>query len=320
MSIFSKIKEKLTGRKESLPAFDSTSKAMSKKLKSLRFSYQGPDGDFFEQLMVVLLESDVGYQTSDQIVKALKKKCNEYYRLDFDDVMGLLLEVSSELYGEDPPEYIPQPPLAVILLVGVNGSGKTTTLAKLIHYYQSQGKSVAVAAGDTFRAGAIAQLSIWCDKLGVKCVQGAENQDPASVMVDGCRYAKENQIDVLLCDTAGRLQTKENLMRELSKITRVLGREVEGAPHQVWLVLDATTGQNGLSQAKLFIESAQVNGIILTKMDGSAKGGIVLAIKDQYKIPVRYITLGENPQDLAPFDINTFLSALAGGISDAQEK
>ena len=199
-------------------------------------------------------------------------------------------------------------------MVGVNGSGKTTSSAKLIKYYQDQNLSVAVAAADTFRAGAVDQIATWADRLGVPCIKGKPNQDPSSVLVDACRYAKEHQIDILLADTAGRLQTKTNLMKELSKMVRVCDREIEGAPHEVWLVLDATTGQNGISQAKEFLEATSVSGIILTKMDGTAKGGVVLAIRDSLHIPVRFLGLGEKPEDLKPFEINSYLMGITKGL------
>ena len=202
------------------------------------------------------------------------------------------------------------------VLVGHPGSGKTTTCAKLTKLYQSQGKKVGVVAADTFRAGAIEQLARWADKLGVPCIKGRENGDPSSVLVDGCRYAKEHNLDILLCDTAGRLQNKVNLMNELAKMRKVIGREIEGAPHHVWLVLDSTTGQNGLSQAKIFQEVTDVTGIILTKMDGTAKGGIVLAIKDVLHIPVYYLGLGEREDDLKPFDLDLYLYSISEGIRD----
>ena len=203
-----------------------------------------------------------------------------------------------------------------VALIGVNGSGKTTTSAKLIQYYKEQGKKVAVAAADTFRAGAIDQIDTWATRLGVHCVKGKMNQDPSSVLVDACRYAKENDIDILICDTAGRLQNKTNLMNELSKMHRVVQREIEGAPQEVWLVLDATTGQNGISQAKVFLEATDVTGIVLTKMDGTAKGGVVLAIRDLLHLPVRFLGLGEKPADLRPFDINAFLMGITKGMEE----
>ena len=204
----------------------------------------------------------------------------------------------------------------ITAIIGPSGEGKTTTSAKLIQYYKEQGKKVAVAAADTFRAGAIDQIDTWATRLGVHCVKGKMNQDPSSVLVDACRYAKENDIDILICDTAGRLQNKTNLMNELSKMHRVVQREIEGAPQEVWLVLDATTGQNGISQAKVFLEATDVTGIVLTKMDGTAKGGVVLAIRDLLHLPVRFLGLGEKPADLRPFDINAFLMGITKGMEE----
>ena len=201
-------------------------------------------------------------------------------------------------------------------MVGVNGAGKTTTSAKLIEYYKEQGKSVAVAAADTFRAGAIDQIATWAQRLDVPCIKGKQGQDPSSVLVDACRYAKENDIDILIADTAGRLQNKTNLMKELSKMNRVCEKEIPGAPQEVWLVLDATTGQNGISQAKEFLEATNVTGIILTKMDGTAKGGVVMAIRDLLHLPVRFLGLGEKPADLRPFDLNAYLIGITKGLED----
>ncbi|MDO5122567.1 MAG: signal recognition particle-docking protein FtsY, partial [Erysipelotrichaceae bacterium] len=206
----------------------------------------------------------------------------------------------------------------VILLEGVNGSGKTTTAAKLAYMYKKKGKTVAFVAADTFRAGAIGQLAEWGERLDVPCIKGIENGDPSAAIVDGCRYAKENNIDILLCDTAGRLQNKAGLMAELSKMNRVCGKEIEGAPHNTWLVLDATTGQNGLSQAKIFNEATNLTGIILTKMDGTAKGGIIIAIKHELHLPVRYIGLGEKPTDLRPFDLDSYLYSISQGIENVR--
>ena len=202
----------------------------------------------------------------------------------------------------------------MILMVGVNGSGKTTTTAKLTKLFQSEGSSVVLAAADTFRAGAIDQLAKWADRLGVSCIKGREGGDPSAALVDACRYAKEHGMDYLIGDTAGRLQNKANLMQELSKMRRVIEREIPGAPHEVWLVLDATTGQNGISQAQIFLETTKVTGIILTKMDGTAKGGIVIAIRDLLGLPVKYIGLGEKEDDLRPFDIDSYLYGLCEDI------
>ncbi|MPM86600.1 Signal recognition particle receptor FtsY [bioreactor metagenome] len=265
------------------------------------------------------MESDVGIETADEICERLRQKAKQYSVITFRYAMSFLMEIMKDLYNETPiPELSYDHDINVIFLVGVNGSGKTTSCAKLIRYFQDQGKTVGVVAADTFRAGAIEQLARWAEKLGVHCVKGKEQSDPSSVLVDGCRWAKENKVDILLCDTAGRLQNKQNLMNELAKMHRVVTREIEGAPHHVWLVLDSTTGQNGLSQAKIFQEATQVSGIILSKMDGTAKGGIVLAIKNILHIPVYFIGLGEKETDLRPFDLDSYLYSISEGIQHVQ--
>ena len=195
-------------------------------------------------------------------------------------------------------------------MVGVNGSGKTSTTAKLAKMYKDMGKKVCLVAADTFRAGAVDQLDKWAKQLEVDIVKGVENRDPSSVLVDGCRYAKENNIDILICDTAGRLQNKVNLMTELAKMNKVVNREIEGAPHNSWLVLDSTTGQNGLSQASLFNEVTKLTGIILTKMDGTSKGGIIIAIKDLINVPVQFLTLGETIDDIQDFNLDLYLYSI----------
>ena len=269
---------------------------------------------------IVLLESDVGIELADLICERLKKKCDEYPGITFHWAMNFLLEIMKDIYDE-----IPDAPIVfndngptVILLEGVNGSGKTTTAAKLASMYTDQGKKVALVAADTFRAGAIDQLAEWGERLNCPVIKGRENGDPSAAIVDGCRFAKEKGADILLCDTAGRLQNKANLMQELAKMKRVSSREIEGAPHDTWLVLDATTGQNGLTQAQVFAESTKLTGIILSKMDGTAKGGIILAIKYKLHLPVYFIGLGEHPEDLRPFDLDSYLYSISEGLKDVQ--
>ena len=320
MSIFKKLKEKFVQKNDGdkyLSGFTKTKESLVKKLSRFAFGFKGVTDDFLEELMISLLESDVGVETADRICAMVKDKTKKMDSPSYDQVIEILVQSMMELYQEndDPAIKFNENGCTVILLVGVNGSGKTTTCAKLTKKYRDEGKKVAVVAADTFRAGAIDQLKRWADKLDVPCVMGKEGKDPSSVLVDGCRYAKENGIDVLLCDTAGRLQNKANLMKELSKMRKVIGREIEGAPHNVWLVLDSTTGQNGLSQAKLFQEATDVSGLILTKMDGTARGGIILAIKDSLKLPVYFIGLGEKEDDLRPFDLESYLYSITEGIS-----
>ncbi|MEE0107489.1 MAG: signal recognition particle-docking protein FtsY, partial [Merdibacter sp.] len=276
------------------------------------------DDDFLEEVMVILLEADVGIHTAEKITSRLESEAARQHLKTFDEISECLVSVMLEMYQEheDEPVHVNEDGPTVLLLVGVNGSGKTTTAAKLTNALLEQKKSVVLAAADTFRAGAVDQLARWGERLNVPCVKGRENGDPSAVLVDGCRYAKEHHCDYLIGDTAGRLQNKVNLMNELSKMRRVIEREIPGAPHEVWLVLDATTGQNGIQQAKVFLEATKVSGIILTKMDGTAKGGIVMAIRDQLGLPVRYIGLGEQPQDLRPFDIESYLYGICEGMGN----
>ena len=317
MSFFSSLKETITGKKDKskyLSGFSKTNNALGRKLRFITENNTKNKEDFVEQLMITLIESDIGYKTSEEICDRFFKETQDYLYLRQEDVMDILLETFDDIYKEKeeaPIIYNDNGP-TVIFMVGVNGSGKTSTCAKLANMYKKEGKKVCLAAADTFRAGAIEQLHIWADKLGVDFVAGKENEDPSSVLVNACRYAKENNIDILLCDTAGRLQTKVNLMAELAKMKRVTEREIPGAPHNVWLVIDANTGQNGMSQASLFNEVTNLNGIILTKMDGTSKGGIVIAIKNVLGIPVRFITLGETVDDIKPFDFDLYLYSIIG--------
>lgn len=303
-----------------LSGFKKSQESFGQKLDGLSYKYKGINDDFLEELTIVLLESDVGIETADLICEKLRNMAKEYSSVSFKWAINFVIEIMSEIYNESEDKeiiYNENGP-TVILIVGVNGSGKTTSIAKLIQYYKDRGKKVAVAAADTFRAGAIEQLDTWAKRLDVHCIKGIENGDPSAVLVDACRYAKENNIDILLCDTAGRLQNKISLMNELSKMHKVIGREIENGPHNVWLVLDGTTGQNGLSQAMIFDEATDLTGIILTKMDGTAKGGIVIAIKNKLKIPVYFIGLGEKPEDLRPFDLNSYLYSISSGLQNAK--
>ncbi|MBR2845563.1 MAG: signal recognition particle-docking protein FtsY [Solobacterium sp.] len=304
-----------------LSGFAKSKNKFGDQLQQMQYKYKGYiDENFLEELTIVLLESDVGIDTADLICEELRAKGQEYGKIPFPWCMNFLIETMKKIYEEYPDTktvYAESGP-TVILLEGVNGSGKTTTAAKLAHMYQKRGKSVAFVAADTFRAGAIGQLAEWGERLNVPCIKGIENGDPSAAIVDGCRYAKENNIDILLCDTAGRLQNKAGLMAELSKMNRVCGKEIPGAPHNTWLVLDATTGQNGLSQAKIFNEATNLTGIILTKMDGTAKGGIIIAIKHELHLPVRYIGLGEKPGDLRPFDLDSYLYSISEGIENVR--
>lgn len=317
MGFLDSLKQAITGKKDTgkyLSGFAKTNNALGRKLKFITENNTKNKEDFVEQLMITLIESDIGYKTSEDICDRFFKETQDYLYLRQEDVMDILLETFDDIYNEKKENeivYNDDGP-TVILMVGVNGSGKTSTCAKLAKMYKDQGKKVCLAAGDTFRAGAIEQLREWANRLDVDFVAGKEFEDPSSVLVNACRYAKEKDIDILLCDTAGRLQTKVNLMAELAKMRRVVGKEIPGAPHNVWMVLDANTGQNGMSQATLFNEVTDLTGIILTKMDGTSKGGIVIAIKNVLGIPVRFITIGETAEDIKPFDFDLYLYSIIG--------
>lgn len=317
MGFLDSLKQAITGKKDTgkyLSGFAKTNNALGRKLKFITENNTKNKEDFVEQLMITLIESDIGYKTSEDICDRFFKETQDYLYLRQEDVMDILLETFDEIYNEKKDNEIVynEDGPTVILMVGVNGSGKTSTCAKLAKMYKDQGKKVCLAAADTFRAGAIEQLREWANRLDVDFVAGKEQEDPSSVLVNACRYAKESDVDILLCDTAGRLQTKVNLMAELAKMRRVVGKEIPGAPHNVWMVLDANTGQNGMSQATLFNEVTDLTGIILTKMDGTSKGGIVIAIKNVLGIPVRFITLGETADDIKPFDFDLYLYSIIG--------
>ncbi len=312
MGFFDNLKEKFSNKDKEkyLSGFSNTNKALGAKLKVMTDGKINKD-TFMEDLMVTLLESDLGYQTASKICDYFIKEIDNYVYLNQQNIFEILHDSLKDIYGSDEKEihYNPNGP-TVILMVGVNCSGKTSTTAKIAKMFKDQGKKVCLVAADTFRAGAIEQLDKWAKKLDVDIVKGVENRDPSSVLVDGCRYAKQHDIDILICDTAGRLQNKINLMNELAKMNKVIGREIEGAPHNTWLVLDANTGQNGLSQAKLFNEVTNLSGIILTKMDGTSKGGIVVAIKDATNVPVYFITFGETMDDLKEFNLDLYLYSI----------
>jgi fused signal recognition particle receptor len=317
MGVFDSIKDAFTRSKDKdkyLNGLNKSRKTFGDRLRNISNTFNCVSDKLLEEVMILLLESDMGVDTAEKIVKTFEQKAGDY--VYFNSIEEYLVSIMHDFYcqKEDPEiNYNPDGPTA-IFMVGVNGSGKTTTSAKLIQYYQQMDKKVAVAAADTFRAGAVDQIAVWAERLNAPCIKGKPNQDPASVLVDACRYAKDNDIDILICDTAGRLQNKKNLMNELTKMHRVVDREIPGAPHETWLVLDATTGQNGIIQAEVFLEATDVTGIILTKMDGTAKGGVVMTIRDKLKLPVRFLGLGEKPDDLRPFDINSYLMGITNGF------
>ena len=323
---FKNFKSKSKEEKEEIALYDNglkkTSEHLSSKLSLLNTKYKKVNDEYFDELEEILIMADVGVDT---VVKFIDKLKNRVKRENIENTRDLNEIVIDELfviyvnndiivnkinYSENGP--------TVILFVGVNGVGKTTTIGKIAYDLRKKGKKVLLVAGDTFRAGAIEQIIEWGEKVDAEVVTNS-SADPASVVFDGLKKAKEENYDVVLIDTAGRLQNKTNLMNELEKINRVIGNIIPGAPHETLLVLDATTGQNGISQAKSFKEITKITGIVLTKLDGTAKGGIVLAIKEAVGIPVKYIGLGERKEDLRVFDIEKYIHGIFKGLIDDEE-
>ena len=330
MSFFKKLKEKFAGNAEAEESTEKYKEGLAKtrtgftsKINDLVAKYRKVDEDFFEELEEILLQADVGFETVIELMDDLRYEVQRKNVKDTSNVQSVISEKLVEIYqaGEDEINDINfVDGLTVILMVGVNGVGKTTTIGKMAHRFKNEGKTVMLAAGDTFRAGAIEQLDVWGQRVGVDVIKQSEGSDPAAVMYDAVRSAKSRGVDVLICDTAGRLQNKVNLMNELQKVQRVISREVPGAPHEVLLALDATTGQNAMIQAQTFKEVTDVTGIVLTKLDGTAKGGIVLAIRNKLKIPVKYVGLGEKLDDLQPFDAQKYVYGLFAEGLDKEEQ
>jgi signal recognition particle-docking protein FtsY len=300
MGFFDRLKEGL----------QKTRKGITEKIDQVLVSFGVVDEELFDELEEVLIASDIGVDTAMRIMTGLRKKVKENKITNPSQVKGLLKEEISEILGTDETVLDLEPSPAVITVIGVNGVGKTTSIGKIASMLKADGKKVLLAAGDTFRAAAIDQLQIWSDRVGVDIIKQAEGSDPAAVIYDALQAAKARKADVLICDTAGRLHTKKNLMEELKKVSRIIDRELPGAKRENLLVLDATTGQNAVSQAKIFSESADISGIILTKLDGTAKGGIVIAIKSELDIPVKFIGVGEKLEDLQKFNSQEFIEAL----------
>ena len=309
MGLFSKIREGLRKTKES----------MVNGMQRVVNSFTKIDEDLFEQLEETMIMSDMGVETSVEICEKLRKRVKERGVTDPAKIMELIQEIISEMMGEDVALDLSTTP-SIILVIGVNGAGKTTTIGKLCHQYKRQGKKVLVAAADTFRAAAIDQLEVWTQRAGVDLVKHAEGSDPAAVVFDAVTAAKARHTDVLICDTAGRLHNKKNLMEELRKINRIITQQAEGCAVETLLVLDATTGQNAVNQARLFSEVADITGIVLTKLDGTAKGGIVISIKNELGIPVKLIGVGEQIDDLQPFDSRSFVAALFERTDQGEEQ
>ena len=292
-----------------------TRDSMMGKVDALLNSFTKIDEDFFEELEENLIMADVGAVTAARICDRLRKKVKEEGLASPDQVRGGLKQIISQML-EGPSELDLSTKPSVILVIGVNGVGKTTTIGKLANNLRQQGKKVLLAAADTFRAAAIDQLQIWADRAQVDLVRHEEGSDPAAVVFDAINAGTARGCDVVICDTAGRLHNKKNLMDELSKIARVIEREAPGCAKEVLLVLDATTGQNALNQAKLFREAAGLTGLVLTKLDGTARGGVVIGIREELDIPIKYIGVGEQIDDLRPFDPVEFANALFQNTED----
>ena len=289
-----------------------TREKLADKLDELLHSSAKIDDELLEELEETLIMSDVGTKTTEKLMDGLKKGVRRAEIKSAEDVKRFLSDNIREILIEEEGVNVEVKPPRVILMIGVNGAGKTTTIGKLSAYYKDLGKSVMVAAADTFRAGAIDQLEIWAERTGAAIIKHSEGSNPSSVALDAARSAVAGNFDVLIVDTAGRLQNKYNLMEELKKINRIIGKGIPGAPHEVLLVLDATTGQNALRQAELFSKSANITGIVLTKLDGTAKGGMIIGIKEELNIPVKWVGVGERLDDLRPFNAKEFADALFG--------
>lgn len=328
MGLFDKLKNIVTKKedieeKEDLKDYEKglekTRDEFVSKLNLLGIKYNKVNDEYFDELEQILIMADIGVNTVFTFLDRLKERVKKENITDTKYLNEVIVDELFIIYVNneslsDKINFAKEGP-TVILMVGVNGVGKTTSIAKLAYKYKNEGKKVMMIAGDTFRAGAVEQLKDWSETTGTLFF-GSESKDPAGVIFDGLEKAKEENVDIVLVDTAGRLQNKVNLMQELEKINRIIDRQIPGAPHEVLLVIDATTGQNGILQAKSFGEITNITGIVLTKLDGTAKGGIVLAIKEAVGIPVKFIGLGEKMEDLKPFDIEAYIYGLFKGMID----
>ncbi|MBQ1875175.1 MAG: signal recognition particle-docking protein FtsY [Selenomonas sp.] len=303
MGFFDRLKKGLTKTRDNLTS----------KIEKIVLGYADIDDDLLDEIEETLIMADVGVDTTEKLMTAVRKGIKRKEINGPEDLVPYLEKQIAAILTRDAADdamHMAAEGPTVMLVIGVNGAGKTTTIGKLAAYYKAQGKSVMLAAADTFRAAAIDQLQVWGDRTGVPVIRHQEGSDPAAVAFDAVKAAKARGIDLLIVDTAGRLQTKANLMQELEKINRVIGREIKDAPHETLLVLDATTGQNAVSQAKLFTKAAPITGVVLTKLDGTAKGGVVIGIKDQLAMPVKWIGVGEQVDDLRPFNAEDYARAL----------
>jgi fused signal recognition particle receptor len=307
MGFFDKLKNGLTKTKD----------AFFGQVNDVLKSFRRVDEDLLEELEELLICADMGAETAMSVVDELREKIKEDKITEADAVRDALKEILRDHIGEGEPLKLETTP-SVILVIGVNGVGKTTSIGKISAHLKSQGKKVIVAAADTFRAAAIDQLAVWCDRAGVDLIRQNEGGDPAAVVFDAASAAKKRGADVLIIDTAGRLHNKKNLMDELAKIDRVIERELPGTSRETMLVLDSTTGQNAVIQAKEFMQAAKITGLILTKLDGTAKGGAVFSIKKMLGIPVKFIGVGEQMEDMPPFDSAMFVDALFEGDEDGE--
>lgn len=321
-SVFSKNKEEQKEIKSYEQGLQKTRNEFTSKLNILNRKYKKVSNEYFDELEEILIMADIGVNTVMEFVDKLKRRVKKENIVDSKDLLEIIVDEMFIIYVNNDVivnkiNYAEEGP-TVILFVGVNGVGKTTTIGKLAYKLTNEGKKVLLVAGDTFRAGAIEQIEEWGSRTNCKVIS-SKDKDPSSVIYDGINIAKEENYDVVLVDTAGRLQNKDNLMKELEKINRVIGKIIPNAPHETLLALDATTGQNGISQAKSFKEITNITGLVLTKLDGTAKGGIVLAIKESVGIPVKYVGLGEKKEDLRVFDIEKYIYGLFKSMEEENE-
>lgn len=322
MGLISFLKEKF-GKKKDVSSekydkgMEKSRKSFSSKLTNLGHKYKKVNQEYFEEVEEILIEADVGIDLTLRVIDKVLDRSKKEKLSTPEEINEILMDELFSGYMEkgqfECDLKFEEGKTTVLLVVGVNGVGKTTSIAKIAHRYKNMGKKVMLCAADTFRAGATEQLKTWAERLDIDIITGPTNADPASVSYDGAKHAKENKVDLLIVDTAGRLQTKNNLMMELAKMKRVISKELDDAINETFLIIDATTGQNGVIQAKAFKEVTELTGVVITKMDGTSKGGIILAIRDELGVPVRFIGLGEQMDDLETFDLEKYLYALCVG-------